>query len=581
MKQKTNQTQRQTQRRRLRPYIRQFYRGNGWRFALALGETLVMTASTLMISWLIQVIIDLSTGKDVGFTFLQVAAMTAVGVAVEASAFLLAYHSKPAFIARGVEQYQTYVFERLCQKGIGAFAREDTSLYISALSNDATAIENNYLANIFIVVDHSVVCLGALVLMFYYSPLLTLLSVVLAVLPLVVSLRTGNLVAKAEKTVSDRNETYMSTLKDTLVGFSLVKSFRAERQILGIFSQVVQEVSRAKTLRRKMRTLVSGLSGVSGTILQFGVFLTGAFLAISGTGLSAGSVLVFVQLLNFVIAPIGTIPQALAEIRASRALIRKVAEALENNVRQEGGEALGDLRRGIEVRNLSFGYEPEKPVLRDVSFVFEAGKSYAVVGASGSGKSTLLNLLMAACEGYEGHIFYDDKELRRLDSESLYGQVCLVQQNVFVFNASIRDNITMFGDFPRQEVDRAIALSGLSRLIEERGEDYLCGENGSGLSGGEKQRISVARSLLKKSRVLLVDEATAALDAATAFQVASAILDLRGMTRIVVTHGLDESLLRRYDCILTMKNGSITESGSFDRLMEKKGYFYSLFTVSQ
>ena len=139
----------------------------------------------------------------------------------------------------------------------------------------------------------------------------------------------------------------------------------------------------------------------------------------------------------------------------------------------------------------------------------------------------------------------------------------------------------MFSDFPKEEVDRAIQLSGLSGLIAERGEDYLCGENGSGLSGGEKQRISIARSLLKKSQVLLVDEATAALDAQTAFQVSNAILNLDGLTRIVVTHSLDEKLLGQYDCVLTLKNGSIAEAGSFDELMEKKGYFYSLYTVSQ
>ena len=139
----------------------------------------------------------------------------------------------------------------------------------------------------------------------------------------------------------------------------------------------------------------------------------------------------------------------------------------------------------------------------------------------------------------------------------------------------------MFSDFPREEVDRAIELSGLSKLIAERGEDYLCGENGSGLSGGEKQRISIARSLLKKSQVLLVDEATAALDAKTAFQVSNSILDLNDLIRVVVTHALDENLLKRYDCVLTLKNGSVSEYGSFDELMTKKGYFYSLFTVSQ
>jgi len=565
----------------LKPYKRQFYRGNGWRFALVMAVTLVLTASTMMISWLIQVIIDLATGADVGYSFSQVVLLTVTGILMEAFAYFLAYHSKPRLIAKGVGQYKEYVFTRLCQKGIGAFSSENSSLYISALSNDAATVEMNYLANVFIIVENSAICIGALGLMFYYSPLLTMLSIVLALLPLVVSICTGNLVAKAEKTVSDKNETYMSTLKDSLVGFAVIKSFRAEAQMCRIFSEVVKDVTGAKTFRNKMRILVNGLSATSGTILQFGIFLIGAYLALNGYGLTAGSVLVFVQLLNFVINPIGTIPQALAEIKASKILIEKVANALGSNVREEGVDSKTVLKAGISVRDLSFGYEDEKPVLQNVNFTFDAGKSYAVVGSSGSGKSTLLNLLMASHDGYTGSICYDDTELRQIISDSLYEMISVVQQNVFIFNASIRDNITIFSDFPREEVDRAIELSGLSKLIAERGEEYLCGENGRGLSGGEKQRISIARSLLKKSQVLLVDEATAALDVQTAFQVSNAILNLDGLTRIVVTHALDENLLKRYDCVLTLKNGSITEFGDFEELMEKKGYFYSLFTISQ
>ena len=565
----------------LKPYMRQFYRGNGWRFALAMLVTLTMTASTMMVSWLIQVIIDMATGADVGFSFAQVVLLTVIGILLEAFAYFLAYHSKPRFVAKGIGQYKEYVFERLCQKGIGAFSGENSSLYISALSNDARTVEMNYLANVFIVVENSAICLGALVLMFFYSPLLTILSIVLALLPLAVSICTGNLVAKAEKTVSDKDETYMSTLKDSLIGFAVIKSFRAEAQMCRIFSASVKEVTDAKTVRKKMSILVNGLSTCSGTVLQFGIFLIGAALALNGYGLSAGSVLVFVQLLNFVINPIGTIPQALAEIKASKALIVKVAEALEDHVREEGGECKRELVSGITVKNLSFGYEEEKPVLQNVSFTFDAGRSYAIVGSSGSGKSTLLNLLMASYDSYSGSICYDQAELRQITSESLYEMVSVVQQNVFIFNASIRDNITMFSDFSREDVDRAIELSGLSKLIAERGEDYLCGENGCGLSGGEKQRISIARSLLKKAQVLLVDEATAALDIQTAFQVSSAILNLNDLTRIVITHALDENLLKRYDCVLTLKNGTIAEYGTFEELMAKKGYFYSLFTVSQ
>nr|MCR5499350.1 ATP-binding cassette domain-containing protein [Acetatifactor sp.] len=127
----------------------------------------------------------------------------------------------------------------------------------------------------------------------------------------------------------------------------------------------------------------------------------------------------------------------------------------------------------------------------------------------------------------------------------------------------------------------ALRRASLEELVAQRGEEYRCGENGNGLSGGEKQRISIARSLLRKSSVLLVDEATAALDKETAYHVSDDILNLAGITRIVVTHALEERLLCRYDGILVMKDGRIAESGSFDELMNQNGYFRALYTVAQ
>ena len=365
------------------------------------------------------------------------------------------------------------------------------------------------------------------------------------------------------------------------MGFAIVKSFKAEAAMCRMFAERMRKVSDAKTTRRKISIIVQSLAVLAGIIAQFGVFIIGIALALDGHAISAGTLIAFVNLMNYVVNPISSVPQFVAQCKASFALIDKLADALEDNVREEGLDNKKELSSGITVNDLSFGYEAEKCILQDVNFTFETGKSYAIVGNSGSGKSTLLDLLMASHDNYTGSICYDATELRQISSESLYEMVSVVQQNVFIFNASIRDNITMFSGFPREEVDRAIELSGLSKLIAERGENYLCGENGSGLSGGEKQRISIARSLLKKSQVLLVDEATAALDARTAFQVSNAILDLNNLTRIVVTHSLDENLLKRYDCVLTLKNGRITESGSFNDLMEKKGYFHSLFTVSQ
>ncbi len=565
----------------IKPFLRQFYRGNAGYLFLAVLQTIFMTAANLLVSWLIQQIIDMIGGADTGCSFAEIIGFTVLGILLILIGCGFAYYSKPRFMAKAMFQYQDYVFSQLTQKGISAFSQEHTAAYLSALSNDVNSIETGYLANIFIIFDQMVMFCGALVLMFYYSPLLTFVSIGISLLPIAASLLTGGLVENAEKKVSDKNGSYVSTLRDALAGFSVIKSFRAEKQMCRIFSQDAKEVTDAKEHRRKMLVVVQTCANVAGSILQLGVFLFGAYLALSDSSISAGSVLIFVQLLNYVINPISIIPQALAECKASKALIAKLAEALASNVQEDGKNEKRTLQNKIAVEHLTFAYEENKPVLKDVSFTFEAGKSYCLVGASGSGKSTLLNLLMASHPGYCGSIHYDETELRSIQSEALYDMVSAIQQNVFLFNASIRDNITMFSDFPREAVDRAINLSGLSELIQERGENYLCGENGCGLSGGEKQRISIARSLLKNSQVLLADEVTVALDVQTAAQVSSAILNLTGLTRIVVTHSLEEGLLKRYDCILTLKNGAIAEAGSFEELMDRKGYFYSLFTVSQ
>lgn len=564
-----------------RALTRQFFAGNGLAFAGAILETIFTVSSNLVISWLMQQLIDAVTGAKGARPLAELSLIAMGSVLLMAMGFLVAYHARPRFVSRAIGQYQNFVFRKLSQKSIAAFSGENTALYISALSNDTTTIEMNYLCNIFLLVDNVLLFVGGLAMMLCYSPLLTAISLGLAMLPVLVSIPVGNRVAVEEKKVSERNESYMSTLKDSLSGFPVVKSFRAEAAMCQLFAQQVKAVTDAKGLRRKMSIIVQGLGAVAGSIAQIGVFLIGAWMAASGKGISAGVVIVFVQLMNFVLNPLGNIPKCLAEWKAARGLIDKLAQALEQNVREEGETVGMTLTDGIRVEALSFSYEPEKEVLHQVSIHFEAGKRYAIVGGSGSGKSTLLNLLMAAHSNYDGQILVDGQELRNISSDSLYELMTMIQQNVFVFNASIRDNITMFRQFPETEVERAIRLSGLDDLIAQRGEDYLCGENGSGLSGGEKQRISIARTLLRKSSVLLVDEATAALDAQTAYQVMDSILSLEDITRIVVTHSLDEGLLRRYDRILTLKNGVIAEAGTFEELMAKKGYFYSLYTVAQ
>lgn len=559
----------------------QFFYKNIPNFCLAVFAALAAGSLNLILSWIIQQLMDTAAGKSGALSFRTLLLISAGFVLLCAGLSLLNYASQPRFLERAMRQYKDFAFKKLIGKSISSFRDESAAGYLSALTNDAASIETNYLAQMLAMITKAVTFIGALLLMCRYSLLMTAIAAGLTVLPLIASLLTGNRLQAVESRVSERNGEFTAALSDCLAGFTVVKNFRAEREIFRLFAQSNKALEHEKFTGRRIKTLVGMIGAVTGIFAQLGVFIAGVYLSMKGGSMTPGAVVLFVNLMNFIISPIAELPGLLACRKAALGLVDKLAAALERRSSREGSETLNRLEHGIRLENVSFAYEPGKTVLHGINAEFEAGRAYAFVGGSGSGKSTLLNLLMAAETNYSGHILADGIELSDISTESLYGTMAAIQQNVFVFNASIKDNVSMFRDFPNTEMDEAIARAHLGALIRERGEDYLCGENGSGLSGGEKQRISIARSLLKKSSVLLADEVTAALDAQTAHRVSSDILDLQGITRIVVTHTLEESLLRRYDKIFVLRGGRIEEAGSFADLMANKGYFYALFTVAQ
>ena len=559
----------------------QFYRGNVANFTVAAFAALAGGSLNLIVSWIMQQLIDAASGTEGALPLNRLAEISGGFILLCIALFLLKYASEPRFIEKAMRQYKDFAFQKLTEKSVSSFRRESAATYLSALTNDAGSVEADYLAQQLEVITKAVTFAGALVMMLWYSPLMTAIAAGLTVLPLIASILTGGKLQAAERRVSDRNRDFTAALTDFLGGFSVVKTFKAEREIVRLFAQSNRTLEGEKYARRRLKTLVGMIGAVTGIVAQLGVFLAGVYLALTGGGLTAGAVILFVNLMNFMIEPVAQLPGLLASRKAALGLVGKLAEALEDDAEAGGGTERAELRKDIRLENVSFSYDGEKEILHQLSATFEAGKAYAVVGASGSGKSTLLNLLTTAGAEYQGEILFDGTDLRRIAPESLYELTSVIQQNVFVFDASIRDNIAMFREFSEDELDDAIGRAHLSGLLAERGRDYRCGENGKRLSGGEKQRISIARSLLKRASLLLADEATAALDAETARQVTSDLLDLNGVTRIVVTHTLNEALVRRYDGILVMKNGRIEESGRFEELMEKKGYFYALYTVAQ
>lgn len=217
-----------------------------------------------------------------------------------------------------------------------------------------------------------------------------------------------------------------------------------------------------------------------------------------------------------------------------------------------------------------------KKVLRQLSLRLEAGKHYAIVGSSGSGKSTLLSLLLGYYPGYDGKIYFDRVELNTLKRDALGEMIGVVSQDTFLFNDSIYNNIALYQDgYAKEEVVSAIRQTGLGELLDSLpdGVSTMICENGKNFSGGEKQRFSLARVILRKKKVLLLDEFTANMDEATAREIEERMLSWKDAMIVTVTHRLNPQILRRYDKILVLSQGSIVESGSYDELMAVEGYF--------
>lgn len=555
------------------------FKNNHLIFAFSMIVVTVAYALDVAFAWLMQELFD-SAGDKGHFELSELAVIfiTLFAVAVMTQLIFRVSHSR--FVKRAMFQYKKTAMEKLLGHKLNDYKIANSSTFLSAMSNDLATIENSYLLGMFNISIPAVQLVLALGMMLWYNWALTLIAIAASALAFSVSMLFGNRASEKEKLVSEKNDISLRTIKEIIEGFPVIKAFKTEKQIVKLYDKSNHDLENAKYSKRMLLTLVNIISQYTGSLVQVGIFFLGIYFAHRGY-ITVGVVMAFVQLMNYVLGPIQSLPERISAWKAAKQLIYKLEDLLSGSASEQGVYELPVSGHDIQLKNVSFAYEEGKDVLTDVNITFEAGKRYVIVGPSGSGKSTLLNLLMHSNDEYQGSISIGKKELREITMESLYDNIAVVQQNVFIFDASIKDNITLFRDFPDVEISRAIELSGLKTLIEDKGLDYDCGEYGSNLSGGERQRISIARSLLHKSAILLMDEATAALDAENTWSILSTLLnEEEEATRIIVTHNLDEALLRKYDEVIVLKDGKLIERGSFDQLLKEDGYFRSFYRVT-
>lgn len=542
-----------------------------------IGDSLL----NIILSWYLQVLLD-TMSRNVKEDLFNLTLLFLIFILILIVIMIIKYFSYPRFLEKAMLQYRDQVFHDLLTKNVATFSNEKTATYLSGFTNDMISIKDNYLKNIFNFIQLIIMLIGSLGLMFYYNVYLTLIAILLSILPMLSSILLGGKLGEKERIVSESNEVYVSSLKDILTGFPTIKTFQTEKDVHQQFNTISQTLEENRKNTNKTKELIEGIGSLTGIIAQVGVMLIGAYFVITDSNnLTIGMVIAFTNLMNLVIQPLAVIPKILGERKAAKELIVKLAKNLNNNIVENGTKVLekGANPPIIRMKNVSYYHEGGNIGVSNVSFKLDSGKIYGIVGGSGSGKSTLLNLIMKSKPNYSGEIFLDDLELQKLTSQSLYNSISLIQQEVFLFDTTIENNVTMFKEFPQKEIAKALSIPGLSKLIELKGKDFLVGENGKNLSGGERQRIAIARALIRDNSVILVDEVTSALDNHTAQQINETLINLQGTTRIIVTHRFENQILDQFDEILVMKNGRLVEVGSFKNLMNQKGYFYSLYTV--
>lgn len=561
-----------------RDYKKQFYHKNHINFVGAILGNLGIAAVNIGIAFILQIILDVATGGELGkLKKVIIGTVIYLGIIVLVLTFKRFFYNR--FIKKAIYQYKNYVFEQIMKKNINSFNKESSSNYLSAFSNDLASIERNYIGSNMDIVYQSILLIGGLLSMAFLNWKMLVCVIITSLLSVILTVVFGGKLTAHEVKVSEHNASFVAMMKDLLTGFSVIKSFKAEKEVSGIFEKANNSLESMKKARRDMSDYISLLAFSSGYLVNVSIFALGGYLAIKGE-ITIGVVAAVIQLVNYVVNPIQELGEDFAGRKAAKALIDKIQQITELSERTVGTEIIEEFHHGIVLDDVTFGYDESSNNLEHINLKFEKGKSYAIVGGSGSGKSTLLNLLLGYHLNYKGNIYFDDKELKELNSDNLYDLVSVIQQNVFVFDNSIIDNITMFKKFKESEVERSIQQAGLDKLILEKGQDYSCGENGVNLSGGEKQRISIARSLIRDAKILLMDEGTSALDNSTAQMVEEAILGIDKLTRIIITHKLNPKVLNLYDQIIVLNKGMIVEQGSYEELMNKKDYFYRLYNIA-
>lgn len=455
---------------------------------------------------------------------------------------------------------KNYYITRVFAKNIREFQKENNGKYLSSMTNDFNTLEINLLTGIYTVGRALMNFLAGMWLLSTVDLRMILLAVVIILINLGISAITAKPLKKNYKERSDLFDGYTSYIKEVLSAFHIVKNYNLQDKVTADYYHKSDEIQNKGFLIEKMMSFVNASQNFVMSSSFYGILCGIGYMAVTGK-ISAGGLIVIMEGINRMTFPIFELAESLPKLFTSGDLIDKIEDSLKNTETYEETVSLEEFKEEIRFEEVGFHYEDdERQILREINLDFRKNGKYLVVGPSGGGKSTMLRLFRKYVNPTQGKILIDGHNLMDVKKEDYFGLIANIEQQVFLFEDTIRNNITLYKELGENEIQKAIKDAGLKEFIEglPQGLDTVIYDNGKNISGGERSRIVIARALLSKARILLMDEAFASLDMERAREIEKTILNLQDITVINVSHVIFKDTRECYDKVITIKGTAFT-----------------------
>ena len=484
-----------------------------------------------------------------------------------------------------VNDMRRSMYQKVLDLPVGYFNEQKKGDIMSRLTNDLSDVESSIVSLLATVFKEPVTILIFFAYMIILSPQLTLFLLLFLPVSGIIIGRIGRSL-KAKSTIAQvKQGSILSTIEETLGGIRVIKAFNAEGKHFRKFDQQNQEILDIKNKVGRRRDLASPISEILGISTVVAVLWYGGKLVLRDEFLEPNDFLTYILIFSQVIQPLKTLSAASYNIRKGAASVDRIEQLINEDItirEIDNPVELTEFKDCIELRNVSFSYK-DKPILDKINLKIKKGQSVALVGSSGAGKSTLADLIPRFHDAVEGEILIDGVDIKHYSLQSLRSQLGIVTQEPILFNDTIANNISLGMDNASADlISNAARVANAEDFILQKPDGYETniGERGNKLSGGEKQRITIARAVMKNPPILILDEATSSLDTESEKLVQDAINNLmHNRTSIVIAHRL--STIRNADEIIVMKKGRIVERGDHKTLLEMGGFYKRLVSMQE